>query len=140
MENLPFDDSSFDVITSAGSLSYGDPYRVNSEIRRVIRPGSMLICVESLKHNPFYFANRWVYFLRVKRTRSTLKRMPDLARIKALGKGFSSLKVRYFGSLRFAMPVIACIFGTNTTRVVSDRIDQFINFKRSAFKFVVVAH
>lgn len=52
MESLPFDDSSFDIITSAGSLSYGAPYLVDIEIRRVLRPGGTLICVDSLNHNP----------------------------------------------------------------------------------------
>lgn len=59
MESLPFEASSFDVITSAGSLSYGDPQVVDAEIRRVLRPGGMLICVDSLNHNPVYRANRW---------------------------------------------------------------------------------
>lgn len=139
IENLPFEDSSFDVITSAGSLSYGDPYLVDSEIKRVLRPGGMFICVDSLNHNPVYRANRWIHYLRGNRSKSTLKRMPDLARIKALGEGFSSVNVRYFGALSFAMPVVARLLGENTAQVASDRIDQLVGVRRSAFKFVFVA-
>ncbi len=116
MENLPFDNFSFDVIACAGSLSYGDPILVDAEIRRVLRPGGMLICVDSLNHNPIYRANRWLHYMRGNRSKSTLKRMPDLARIEALGEGFSSLNVRYFGSMSFAMPVVARFFGENTAR------------------------
>jgi ubiquinone/menaquinone biosynthesis C-methylase UbiE len=139
MENLPFDDSSFDVITSAGSLSYGDPYLVDTEIRRVLRPGGMFICVDSLNHNPVYRLNRWLHYLRGNRSMSTLKRMPNLARIRSLGEGFSSVNVRYFGALSFAMPVVARLLDENTAKVASDRIDQLLGVRRTAFKFVMVA-
>ena len=139
MESLPFEASSFDVITSAGSLSYGDPQVVDAEIRRVLRPGGMLICVDSLNHNPVYRANRWIHYLRGNRSRSTLKRMPDLAHIMALGDGFSNVSVHYFGALSFAMPVFASLSGENTAQAVSDRVDQLIGVKRLAFKFVLVA-
>jgi ubiquinone/menaquinone biosynthesis C-methylase UbiE len=139
MENLPFDDSSFDVIASAGSLSYGDPYLVDAEIRRVLRPGGMLICVDSLNHNPVYRLNRWLHYLRGNRSMSTLKRMPNFARIRALGEGFSSVNVRYFGAFSFAMPVVARLFGEDTAQAASARIDHLLGVRRSAFKFVLVA-
>jgi ubiquinone/menaquinone biosynthesis C-methylase UbiE len=140
MESLPFETSSFDVIASAGSLSYGDPHEVDAEVRRVLRPGGMFICVDSLNHNPVYRANRWLHYLRGNRSKSTLKRMPDLARIRALGEGFSSVNVRYFGALSFAIPVVARLLNENTAQTASDRIDQLLGVRRSAFKFVLVAH
>ena len=139
MENLPFEASSFDVIASAGSLSYGEPALVDAEIRRVLRPGGLLICVDSLNHNPIYRFNRWIHYLRGNRSRSTLRRMPDLARIKALGDGFSNVSLHYFGAFSFAMPVLARLFGENTAAAGSDRIDKLIGVKRYAFKFVLVA-
>lgn len=139
MENLSFEANSFDVIASAGCLSYGEPRLVDSEIRRVLRPGGMLICVDSLNHNPVYRLNRWIHYLRGNRSRSTLKRMPDLTRIQALGDGFSDVDVQYFGALSFAMPVVAGLSGENTAQSVSDRIDRWMGVRRSAFKFVLVA-
>lgn len=139
MECLPFNDSSFDVITSAGSLSYGDPFLVDSEIRRVLRPGGMLICVDSLNINPIYRVNRYIHYMRGNRSKSTLKRMPNLERIIALSSGFSGVDVRYFGAMSFAMPIVARFFGENTAQVASDRFDQLVGVKRSAFKFVIVA-
>jgi hypothetical protein len=41
--------------------------------------------------------------------------------------------------MSFAMPGIARFFGENTSRAASDRIDQLVGVRRSAFKFVVVA-
>ena len=127
------------MIVSAGSLSYGESYLVDTEIRRVLRPGGMLICVDSLNHNPVYRTNRWLHYLRGNRSKSTLKRIPDLARITALGEGFSTVNVRYFGALSFAMPVVALLLGENAAQASSDRIDQLVGVKRSAFKFVLVA-
>jgi ubiquinone/menaquinone biosynthesis C-methylase UbiE len=139
MESLPFEDASFDVIACAGSLSYGAPTLVDTEIRRVLRPGGMLICVDSLNHNPIYRANRWLHYIRGNRSKSTLKRMPNLSRIRALSEGFSSVSVRFFGAMSYAMPGIARLFGENTARTTSDMIDQLIGVRRSAFKFVIVA-
>jgi SAM-dependent methyltransferase len=39
IESLPFDNCSFDVVCSAGCLSYGDPDLVNREIFRILRGG-----------------------------------------------------------------------------------------------------
>ena len=139
MENLPFDNSSFDVIACASSLSYGDPQQVDTEIRRVLRPGGMVICVDSLNHNLIYRMNRWLHYLRGNRTRSTLKRMPDLARIRTLARGFSIVNVRYFGAISFAMPILSSFLGEKAAEVVSDRIDYWVGVRRSAFKFVFVA-
>lgn len=139
MENLPFERRSFDAVVSAGSLSYGEPHLVDAEIRRVLRPGGMLICVDSLNHNPIYRVNRWLHYLRGNRSRSTLKRMPDLTRIGALGDGFSGVSVHYFGAVSFAMPILARLAGENAAQAVSDRIDQWIDVRCSAFKFVLVA-
>ena len=139
MEALPFNDDMFDVVACAGGLSYGEPSLVDAEIRRVLRPGGMLICVDSLNHNPVYRTNRWLHYLRGNRSKSTLKRMPDLARIKALGGGFSNVSAHYFGALSFTMPVLARLLGENAAQAASDRVDQLVGVKRSAFKFVLVA-
>jgi SAM-dependent methyltransferase len=139
MESLPFEDSSFDVIASVGSLSYGNPCLVNAEIRRVLRPGGSLMCVDSLNHNPIYRLNRWAQYLRGNRSMSTLKRMPNLSRIKTLVGGFKIVDIQYFGAISFAMPAVARCFGDEFANDVSEKFDKFINVKRSAFKFVIVA-
>ena len=62
MESLPFDDNSFDVICSVGSLSYGDPALVLNEIYRVLRSGGCFICLDSLNHHPIYVMNKCISF------------------------------------------------------------------------------
>jgi ubiquinone/menaquinone biosynthesis C-methylase UbiE len=44
MEKLPFKNKSFDIVCSAGSLSYGDNTRVMNEIYRVLKLGGVGSC------------------------------------------------------------------------------------------------
>ena len=139
MEQTAFADASFDVVASAGSLSYGSPELVDAEIRRLLIPGGILLCVDSLNHNPVYRFNRWLHHLRGERSASTLQRMPDLARIRSLQRGFDAVDLDFFGSISYAMPGIARITGENTAQSLSDRFDRAIGARGSAFKFVLVA-
>lgn len=138
MERLPFASGSFDVIACAGSLSYGEPALVNAEIARVLRPGGMLICVDTLNHNPIYRLNRWLHYLRGDRSISTLKRMPGLERINSLSGMFAQSDVRYFGAISFLMPVVSRLSGQTTAKALSDGFDTMLGVRRSAFKFVLV--
>ena len=54
MESLPFEDQSYDVVASSGSLSYGDNYKVLNEIYRVLKSGGIYIALDSLNNNPIY--------------------------------------------------------------------------------------
>ncbi len=139
LEALPFEDASFDIVACAGSLSYGDPKVVDAEVRRVLKPGGALVCVDSLNHNPIYRLNRWMQYLRGARTRSTLVRMPTIARLQSIAGHFESADVRYFGAVLWAMPVVARITGQERAASLSDACDRLLRTKRLAFKFVLVA-
>lgn len=139
MEALPFRSGSFDVVTCAGSLSYGDPDLVDAEVRRVLRPGGTFVCVDSLNHNPIYRLNRWVQYARGRRTRSTLLRMPDSRRIEKIREHFGLVEVRYFGALTWAAPALAKLLGSKRATRALDAFDEAVGVSRSAFKFVLVA-
>ena len=139
MEALPFKNQNFDVICSAGSLSYGDPWLVNREIFRLLKPGGIFICVDSLNHNPVYRFNRWLRYLKGERTKSALLRIPDMGRIKSIGKKFDMVNVKYFGGISFLMPFLERIIGSTKAAKFSDTFDRAFNIKYSAFKFVMVA-
>jgi len=136
MEKLPFEDYSFDCVTSAGSLSYGDNDIVLNEIFRVLKVGGTFICVDSLNHNPVYALNRWIHFLRGSRTKSTLQRMPSLALIKKYEKKFGSCEAEFFGAIVWASPMLK-IFGHRFARTFIDDFDKIFKIKKSAFKFVM---
>ena len=138
MESLPFDDGSFDIVLSAGSLSYGDNTIVRDEIYRVLKKGGKFICVDSLNHNPIYRFNRWVQYLRKQRSLSTILQMPTRQLIKSYETKFGKLEDRYYGSVSWAAPLLSLLFGAATASRISDRIDALLGVSNSAFKFVMV--
>jgi ubiquinone/menaquinone biosynthesis C-methylase UbiE len=52
-ENMTFADNTFDVAVEYGALHHVDLDKAMAELRRVLKPGGQMICVEALRHNPF---------------------------------------------------------------------------------------
>lgn len=140
MEKLPFEDGSIDFVVSAGSLSYGDNNIVRNEIYRVLKQGGNFICVDSLNHNPIYRLNRWVQYLRGKRSKSTIDRMPTISMLKKYESKFGEAQVKFFGSLIWLSPILGLVFGNKNAVFMIDSIDKFIKVYKSAFKFVMIAN
>ena len=138
MELLPFENQSFDVVTSAGSLSYGEAQKVDQEILRVLKPTGFFICVDSLNNNPIYKLNRYLHYLRGLRSKMTLTNMPSLKRISSISKKYKEIEVKYFGSISFLMPLLSKFLTDNTVNNLSKNIDKIIKVRKSAFKFVMV--
>lgn len=139
MEALPFEDAAFDVVLCAGSLSYGDNDTVMNEIFRVLKPGGRFVCVDSLDHNPVYRFNRWIQYLRGRRTRSTIARMPTLRLIRAYETRFGSVRTWFFGSITWLAPLLGVFLSPARVGMICDRFDSAFKISRSAFKFVMVA-
>jgi ubiquinone/menaquinone biosynthesis C-methylase UbiE len=139
IEAFPFSGSTFDVVTCAGSLSYGDNTIVMNEVFRVLKPGGIFICVDSLNNNPVYRFNRWLYYLRGNRTKSTLLRMPTMQLIDSYRRRFGYVEAHFFGSLIWCIPLFVLLFGQFKSSMILDRLDRIINVRASAFKFVMVA-
>ncbi len=139
IEKLPFKDESFDLVACAGALSYGNSFKVDKEIRRVLRPGGVFICVDSLNDNLIYKTNRYFHYLKGGRSKITLQNMPSYKRIEIIKKKYSTVEVKYFGSISYIMPLFSLIFGYKKSKKISDFIDRIFNIKKSAFKFVLIA-
>ncbi len=139
MEALPFEDEAFDVVLCAGSLSYGDNDTVMNEIFRVLKPGGSFVCVDSLDHNPVYRLNRWIQYLRGRRTRSTIAQMPTLRLIRAYETRFGRVQTWFFGSITWLAPLLGVFLSPARVGMICDRFDTAFEISRSAFKFVMVA-
>ena len=138
MEALPFQSQSFDVVVSAGVLSYGGHEITRDEIFRVLKPGGTYICVDSLNHNPIFKINRFIHYMRGNRTKSTLLRMPTLSLLESYEEKFGLAELRFFGSLSWLFPLLRKSVGYGRTARIGDWCDQYLNIRRSAFKFVMV--
>lgn len=138
MEKLPFKNESFDVICSAGSLSYGDNNRVMNEIYRVLKFGGGAVFVDSLNNNPIYRFNRYINYIKGNRSESTLKRMPNVNLIKKYIKKFGYGKVKFFGSITWAFPLLKIVLSEKLITKFSIWVDRKLKIKKSAFKFVLI--
>lgn len=138
METLPFSSNSFDLVTCAGGLSYGDNQLVMNEISRVLKPGGYFVCIDSLNNNPIYKFNRFIHYLRGRRSLSTLKRMPTLSLINQYQKTFTSICARYYGCFSWFVLPLSTIIGDEYSSLISDWLDSHLNIPCLAFKFVLV--
>ena len=139
IEDLPYEDESFDVVCCAGSLSYGDNDKVLNEIYRVLKEGGNFICIDSLSNIPIYRINRYIHYLKGNRSKSTLKRMPNLKILKKYKKKFTNVELNFFGSITWLFPIMNIFLDEKKIKKISDRVDKFINVKRSSFKFTMRA-
>lgn len=139
-EAIPLPSGNFDIITCAGSISYVDIERFLAELQRLLRPGGTFVFVDSLNHNPIYRFNRWLHFLRGKRSRSTLNRMPTLATLTRIQASFPDLQVSYHGIFSFAAPLLR-VLGTARGTAWLDRWDRAVpGIGRFGFKVVGCGH
>ena len=139
MEKLPFNNESFDVVCSAGSLSYGDNDTVLNEIHRVLKPDGVFIVIDSLNNNPIYRFNRYIHYLKGDRSKSTLIRMPTMSLIDKYTGKFGHAKVKFFGTITWAFPLLSKVLSEQALTKLSNLIDTRFNIRGSAFKFVMMA-
>ena len=137
MEKLPYKNESFDVICSAGSLSYGDNDVVMGEIFRVLKQGGSLFVIDSLNNNPIYKFNRYLHYIKGNRSKSTLTRMPTIKLIEKYFKKFGNLEVKYFGAITCFFPLLNKILPEQKLAKFSKWVDTKFKIKKSAFKFVM---
>lgn len=138
MEKLPFKNKSFDVVCSAGSLSYGDNQIVMNEIYRVLKVGGYAVIVDSLNNNPIYRVNRYINYLRGQRSISVIERIPDINLINKLIMKFGYGKVKFFGSLTWIFPILNIFLSDKLIYKFSNFFDRKFKIKKSAFKFVLM--
>ena len=138
MEILPFDNEIFDIVACAGGLSYGENKLVLNQIYRVLKPNGIFICIDSLNDNPIYKFNRYLHYLRGNRTKSTLKRMPDMKLLRDYKGKFGTTKINYSGKLIWMLYPLSKIIGYRKSKILSDFFDDILPDWMS-FKFIMEA-
>lgn len=140
VEKLPFKSEEFDIVTCVGSLSYLDFEVFIKEVKRVLKPQGKFLVVDSFNHNPIYKLNRYIHFIRGKRTFSTIKRMPNNQVLKRINQNFSNLEVEYFGILAFLAPLLVIFLSPTIVSNIVQTFDRILFFlKRHSFKILFIA-
>ena len=137
MENLPFESEKFNMVLSAGSLSYGDHEIVRKEIFKVLKPNGYFICIDSLDHNPIYKINRLIHYLKGDRRWETISRIPKIKLIKDYGK-FGWEKHYYFGSFIWLMKIMQKFISGENIINLSKYLDRNFANHYTAFNFVMI--
>ena len=112
--------------------------KVVKEIHRVLKIGGAVILVDSLDNNLIYRLNRYINYMLGIRSKSTLRRMPNINLINEYIKKFGYGEVKFFGSITWAFPLLKIVLAEKVITKISNWADQILNLKKSAFKFVLI--
>ena len=99
--NLP--DKHVDVVVGSGIVHHLDIPKSMSEVRRVLSPGGIAIFAEPLAHNPVL---NW-YRNRTPELRSADEHPLTVADLRAMARGFSTVKLTYFGLVAPVLGLLA---------------------------------
>jgi ubiquinone/menaquinone biosynthesis C-methylase UbiE len=137
MDEIPLPDATFDVVVSAGSLSYVDFQKVSGEIRRLLKNEGMLIVIDSLNHNWIYKINRFIRFLLKQRSYSTLMRMPTTQTIQEISKNFAISEVKFFGAYLWLLAPISQFLPSIHIKRFNSFLEKLFPSGKNSFKFVL---
>ena len=132
-ENMTFSDNTFDIGVEYGALHHVDLDKAMRELRRVIKPGGEMICVEALRHNPLiHWYRKRTMNLRTQWEVQHILRVQDLDVVK---KYFRKVNARFFHlAVLAAVPFReTALFGP--LRMALDKIDGLIRNNRLIGKY-----
>jgi len=96
-EDLPFEERSFDIILSYGTLSCLDVKRAYLEMSRVLKADGKVIIVDTLGYNPILNLNRWIKYKRGLRTRQTVENILKMGDVYLANRYFEKIEsIKFF--------------------------------------------
>jgi ubiquinone/menaquinone biosynthesis C-methylase UbiE len=93
-ENLEFEDSTFDIGIEYGALHHVDLNKALKELARVLKPGSKMLCIEAMRHNPLihWYRKRTPHL----RTEWEVEHILGVESLDQMRKHFHNVNVRFF--------------------------------------------
>ena len=137
MDEIPLPNATYDLIVSAGSLSYVDFQEVSHEIKRLLKNDGMLIVIDSLNHNWIYRINRFIRFLLKQRSYSTLMRMPTTQTIQEIRKNFAVSEVKFFGAYLWLLAPMSKLLPSIYIKRFNSFLEKHFPSGKNSFKFVL---
>jgi ubiquinone/menaquinone biosynthesis C-methylase UbiE len=137
MDEIPLPSATFDVIVSAGSLSYVDFQKVLGEIRRLLKDDGSLIVIDSLNHNLVYRTNRYLRFILKQRSYSTLIRMPTTQTIQEFRRHFAFSEVKFFGAYLWFLAPLSKLLPSTYMMNFNSFLEKNFPSGKNSFKFVL---
>jgi Methylase involved in ubiquinone/menaquinone biosynthesis len=137
MDQTPFENESFDLIVTAGSLSYANNKYLMKEILRLLKKNGSFICVDTINSNPIYILFRIINIILLKRSLITFYRIPNLFTISFMRNFFTKSKIKYFGSISFLMPFLNILIKDDRCKKLSSECDKILKNSFFAYKFVL---
>ena len=141
-ENLGFDDNTFDIVISYGSLSFLELPKAFFELSRVVKKDGIVIVVDTLGHNPILNLNRRKYIKSGKRQKYHYDNIMTIDRIKSGYDYFDKLETKYFNLFTLLaipfknMKIEAAI--VNCLKIFDCIFLRIPFFNLLAFKFVLI--
>lgn len=123
-ENMTFDDNTFDLGIEYGALHHVDLDITLKELARVLKPGSKMLCLEALRHNPLIHA----YRKRTPhlRTEWEVEHILGVESLKVMEKYFDGVSVKFFHLTSLALVPIRKTFLFPILLPVFDFFDRIL--------------
>ena len=123
-EKMTFPNDSFDLGVEYGALHHVELDSAMAELRRVLKPGGEMICIEALRHNPFiHLYRKRTPHLRTKWEAEHILRVQDLDVVK---KYFEKVNVNFFHLAVLAAVPLRKTFIFKPLRNLLDKIDSIL--------------
>jgi len=123
-ENMTFDDNTFDLGIEYGALHHVDLDVTLKELGRVLKPGSKMLCLEALRHNPLIHA----YRKRTPhlRTEWEVEHILGVESLEVMEKYFDKVSVKFFHLSSLALVPIRKTFLFPILLPVFDFLDRVL--------------
>ena len=137
-------DESFDAVFDGGTFSSLDLDSAIKEIHRLLKPGGILLGIETLGHNPFTNLKRQINKILGKRTSFATNHIFKISDLEKLKTYFNIDKIHFFHIVSWiAFPFLNLPGGKLLLKLL-EKIDSIILFtfpflKKYSFKIVFVA-